>query len=154
MVKSGESNKIMLIGTFTNNLGDKNRIALPKKFSSELGGKIIVTKGYDNCLIIVDVARWEKLIKSFESVAFVNSDIRDTRRFLIGSATEVETDKQGRFILPENLKMYSELKKTGVFLGLLDYVELWDSEVWTNKENEINKNAADVAQKVSQILQK
>lgn len=142
----------MLIGTFENNLGEKNRIALPKKFVDELGDKVIVTKGYDDCLIIVDMKRWEKLLDSFKDIPFVNSDIRDTRRFLLGSATEVQLDKQGRFVLPENLKSYAKILKTGVFLGLVDWVEIWDKEIWADKELNINTNSNKIAEKVSEII--
>jgi len=142
----------MLIGTYQNNLGDKNRIALPKKFYDELGKTLIITKGYDNCLMIVNEKKWEKLISSFEQIAFVNSDIRDTRRFLIGSATEITLDGQGRFVLPDHLKTYSKISKNGTFLGLIDWVELWDSEIWKNKEESINSESNIIAQKVSNIL--
>jgi len=142
----------MLIGTYQNNLGDKNRIALPKKFCQELGESLIITKGYDNCLIIVNEQKWNKLISSFEQIPFVNSEVRDTRRFLIGSATEITTDSQGRFVLPDHLKSYSKINKNGTFLGLIDWVELWDSEIWKNKEENINNSSNIIAQKVSDIL--
>lgn len=142
----------MIIGTYQNNLGEKNRIALPKKFSEEIGRDIIVTKGYDECLIIVDIKRWEKLIANFEQIAFVNSDIRDTRRFLIGSAIEVKTDTQGRFVIPDHLKSYAKIENEGTFLGLIDWIELWDSSVWNKKEETINNESNKIAQKISEIL--
>lgn len=143
----------MLIGTYNNNLGEKNRIALPKKFLEEMGTQLIVMKGYDNCLIIVNKARFEALVSDFAAIPFVNSEIRDTRRFLIGSAIEVDLDKQGRFVLPENLKSYSNIKKAGTFLGLIDWVELWDSHIWQEREESINNSSNEISQKVANILQ-
>lgn len=144
----------MLIGTYQNNLGEKNRIALPKKFVTELGNRIIITKGYDNCVMIVNEANWSKLIDSFSQIAFVNSEIRDTRRFLLGSAVEINTDKQGRFVIPDNLKKYAKIQKSGTFIGLLDWIELWDSENWEQKEIELNSDSSNIAQKVANILNK
>ena len=37
----------MLIGEYTSKLQEKNRVAMPKKFRSEIGEKIIITKGYE-----------------------------------------------------------------------------------------------------------
>lgn len=140
----------MLIGTQDSILGDKNRIAMPKKFSDELGGKIILTRGYDNCLIAVNEKSWNKLISQFEAVPFLNSDVRDVRRFLIGSAIEVELDNQRRFVLTENLKNYASLNKNIYFVGLGDWIEIWDKEIWDKKLN--NMNSTEIANKVFEVI--
>ncbi len=140
----------MLIGTQDSILGDKNRIAMPKKFSDELGSKIILTRGYDNCLIAVNERSWNKLISQFEAVPFLNSDVRDVRRFLIGSAIEVEIDNQRRFDLSENLKIYAKLEKNVYFVGLGDWIEIWDKEIWDKRMNEMN--STEIANKVFEVI--
>ncbi|MEI6462909.1 MAG: division/cell wall cluster transcriptional repressor MraZ [bacterium] len=144
----------MLIGSFKNSLGEKNRIAFPKKFKDELGNNLIVTKGYENCLIIVDQSKFQMLLDSFKDIPFVNSNIRDTKRFLVGSAEEVELDKQGRFVVSSELKKFANLKSESIFLGLVDWVELWDYEVWSEKEEDLNKNSESISSKLSEIIQK
>ncbi|QQR93785.1 division/cell wall cluster transcriptional repressor MraZ [bacterium] len=140
----------MLIGTQDSILGDKNRIAMPKKFSDELGNKLILTRGYDNCLIVVNDKNWNKLISQFEAVPFLNSDVRDVRRFLIGSAIEVELDSQRRFVLSENLKTYANLTKEVYFVGLGDWVEVWDKTIWSKRMNEMN--STEIANKVFEVI--
>lgn len=149
MVISGET---MLIGSFKNNIGDKNRVAFPIKFKNELGTSLIVTKGYENCLIIVDKSKFSGLMNSIKDVPFVNSGLRDTKRFLIGSAQEIELDKQGRFVIPQDLKKYASLGNECVFIGLVDWIELWDKSIWDKKEESINSKSSEISDKLSELL--
>ena len=73
-----------------------------------LGDEIIVTRGYEDCVIAVNKRQWEKLLTVFDDKPFTTSPVRDTRRFLIGGASEVDLDKQGRFVLPVNLKNFAK----------------------------------------------
>jgi len=148
-VISGET---MLIGSFKNNIGDKNRVAFPIKFKNELGTSLIVTKGYENCLIIVDKSKFSGLMNSIKDVPFVNSGLRDTKRFLIGSAQEIELDKQGRFVIPQDLKKYASLGNECVFIGLVDWIELWDKSIWDKKEESINSKSSEISDKLSELL--
>ena len=149
MVISGET---MIIGSFKNNIGDKNRVAFPIKFKNELGSSLIVTKGYENCLIIVDKSKFTGLMNSIKDVPFVNSGLRDTKRFLIGSAQEIELDKQGRFVIPPDLKKYASLGNECVFIGLVDWIELWDKSIWDKKEESINSKSSEISDKLSELL--
>lgn len=142
----------MLIGSFKNNIGDKNRVAFPVKFKNELGTSLIVTKGYENCLIIVDKSKFSELMNSIKDVPFVNSGLRDTKRFLIGSAQEIELDKQGRFVIPPDLKKYASLGNECVFIGLVDWIELWDKSIWDKKEESINSKSSEISDKLSELL--
>lgn len=142
----------MIIGSFKNNIGDKNRVAFPIKFKNELGSSLIVTKGYENCLIIVDKSKFSGLMNSIKDVPFVNSGLRDTKRFLIGSAQEIELDKQGRFVIPQDLKKYASLGNECVFIGLVDWIELWDKSIWDKKEESINSKSSEISDKLSELL--
>ncbi len=146
------SGETMLIGSFKNNIGDKNRVAFPIKFKNELGSSLIVTKGYENCLIIVDKSKFSGLMNSIKDVPFVNSGLRDTKRFLIGSAQEIELDKQGRFVIPQDLKKYASLGNECVFIGLVDWIELWDKSIWDKKEESINSKSSEISDKLSELL--
>jgi MraZ protein len=141
----------MIIGEYHQKLGEKSRIAFPKKFREELGNKLIITKGYEGCLVIVSPAQWEELVKESVSGPFVSGLIRDTSRFLLASASELDLDNQGRFVLPEFLKIYAQIAKEGVFIGLARWVELWDSEIWSKKVTEIEKNSSEIADKLSRL---
>lgn len=144
----------MIIGEYQQKLGDKNRIAFPKKFREELGNRLIVTKGYEGCLVIMSPAQWEEMVSDSVSGPFVSGLIRDTSRFLLASATEIELDSQGRFVVPNYLKEYSDLSEDGVFLGLGRWVELWGADRWNKKRTEVEKGSSVIGEKLVNLSPK
>lgn len=141
----------MLIGEYRAKLGEKNRTALPKDLKSGLGEELIITRGYEGCLIIIDKEKWKKLIKLIEVRPLTNQDVRNTKRFLIGGASEIQLDSQSRFVIPLELKEYAELRQDLIFVALLDWIEIWNWETWKKKIEQISKNAADIADRLSEI---
>lgn len=124
----------MIIGSYSLNLGDKRRVAVPKKFLAELGTKPILAKWYENCLVLVSEEFWDQLLSRLTGGRkTVGIGVRDIERFILGSAFEVEPDRQGRIIIPEILAEYAEFKKEIVFVGLGDRVEIWSKQVWDEK---------------------
>src|SRR3990172_9991153 len=120
----------MLIGQHRSKVGAKGRAAFPKKFREELGSKLVITQGYEGSLIVVSEEGWKALLEGTEDKPFIIGSARDTQRFLLGGATLVELDEQGRFILPDYLREYGEIGEEVIFLGLYRYVEIWDSKRW------------------------
>jgi MraZ protein len=144
----------MLIGEHTNSLGEKNRVALPKKFRDELGDELIITQGYEGCLIVVSPDKWAEITKEAASGPFVSLSVRETTRFLLGGATEIELDKQGRFVLPQNLLTYAGInakEKEVVFLGLGRWVEIWSEPKWQERKAYLAKEGSAIAEKLSEI---
>lgn len=141
----------MLIGEHKARIGEKNRTALPKVFRKELDEKLIITRGYEGCLIIVDKTRWKRLIEIIEQRPLTNLDVRNTKRFLVGGAQEIRIDAQGRFVINDNLIDYAHLEKELIFVGIQDWVELWDLDSWNQKIAQISKSAADIADRLSNI---
>ncbi len=141
----------MLIGEFETKVTDKNRVALPKKFRDELGENLIVMQGYEGCMILVDEARFHALTKEIVDAQFVQDAVRDTTRFLVGSAHEISLDKQGRFVLPQSLKSFSNVEEDVVFLGLMRWVEIWSKDKWLARKSLISENAEDIARKLEDL---
>jgi MraZ protein len=136
---------MLLIGEYQAKLTEKNRIALPKKFREIMGTRLIVTNGYEGCLIVVTEAQFEEITSDISVGKFVNNDVRDTTRFLLGGASEIELDSQGRFVLPSNLLDYSGIKNDACFLGLKRWAEVWSKEKWDKRKGEIMSSAGEIA---------
>jgi len=108
----------MLIGEYPTQLGEKNRVALPKKVRDAFNGKVIITRGYERCLLVLDTERWESFIAEINKRPLLSLDVRDTKRYILGGAVEVEYDTQGRFVLPEPLKDFARIEDKMVFIGV------------------------------------
>jgi len=141
----------MIIGEYQNRISDGKRVALPKKFRDELSDKLILTRSYENSLVLVDKDKWENIASEAINGSFINSNVRDTSRFLIGSASEIDLDTQGRFVIPNSLFDYAKLETDIVFIGLVNWIEIWSKELWENRITYLIKNGSDIAQKLTGI---
>lgn len=140
----------MLIGQFDGKIGEKSRVAFPKKFREELGDKLIITQGFEGALIVVSEAGWRALLEGTEGKPFTSSIARETQRYLLGCAAFVELDDKGRFILPEHLKRYAQISEDIVFLGISRYVEMWDKQKWISYHEALSNNITSITERLSE----
>lgn len=141
----------MLIGQYRSKISPKGRIAFPKKFRDELGDELIITLGYENSLMMVSVKEWKSLIEATEDKSIVLGSARDTNRFILGGANEVELDEQGRFVVPGFLRDYAKIQEEVIFLGLNKYVEIWDKSAWDEYQKGLKENIGEIAEKLSEF---
>lgn len=141
----------MLIGQFHSKINIKGRVAFPKRFREELGDRVVVTVGYEGSLIVVSSEGWRALVEATEDKPFILGSARDTNRFLLGGATEIELDAQGRFVVPPYLREYGKLSEEVVFLGLNKYVEIWDKKQWQEYQKYLDQNIGQIAEKLGQV---
>lgn len=144
----------MLIGEFEGKITDKNRLAVPAKVRSEFKAGLVLSRGYEGCLLLLDEQRWKKLVDVVSTKPLLQLSIRDTKRFLIGGAHEVELDAQGRFVLPASLKDYAGFEQDVVFVAIMDWVEVWDKDKWNRKLLDLADSASDIADRLMMDYEK
>src|SRR5579864_5877666 len=130
----------MLIGRYDSKIGEKYQVNLPKKFREILGEKLIVTKGFENCLIVVSIDNWKTLLEGTEGKPFINKSTRELQRFLLGNASYITLDQKGRFVVPEYLRQFAKIEDEIVFVGVQRFVEIWDKRSWDEHQTELAKN--------------
>ena len=147
----------MLIGEYIHTIDEKNRISLPAKFRKELGKRIIITPGLDNCLFIFTLSEWAKVSKrlssSEEDLSFLKSDQRTFNRNMFGQAVDVEVDSIGRILIPDFLKERAKLKDTGAIIGVQDRLEIWNDKIWLEYKKNAERQAESLAEKLSSSSQ-
>ena len=141
----------MIIGEYTGKLSEKKRVSLPKKFRDELGENIILTRGYEDSLILVNKQMWEKIAKEVINGSFINKNIRDTSRFLIGSAVDISLDELGRFVIPQSLFEHANLNNEIVFIGLINWIEIWDKSKWEKRVEYLKTHGEEIAQEIEKM---
>ena len=141
----------MLVGEYRNKVDSKKRVPLPKKFREVLGDKLILTRGYEGCLILVSAGLWEQLTKGVLKGPFTKGAVRDTSRFLFAGAYEISLDKQGRFVIPKNLCEYAQIEKEACFLGLGRWVEIWNVQRWNERLEFLSSKGSKIAEKLSEL---
>ena len=140
----------MFIGEYQHALDIKNRMIVPSKLREELGNKFVVTKGLDGCLYAYPLTEWIKLEEKLKTLPLTNKDARAFVRFFFAGACEVEIDKQGRGLIPQNLKEYAGIEKDIVSIGVLTRVEIWSKDKWNNY-NDSNIDFDSIAERMSDL---
>lgn len=138
----------MFIGEFRHSLDDKGRLAIPVKFRGDLESGAIVTRGLDGCLYVYTAPEWQKLADKLAALPMSQSKARAFARLMLAGAMDVETDKQGRVVLPDYLRKYAGLKKNVVIAGLYNHLELWDEKTWNAYKAKTEKDSGDIAEEL------
>lgn len=141
----------MFYGEYQHTIDPKGRVIVPSKFRTSLGERFILTKGLDNCLFAYSSEEWNNLEAKLKSLPFTNKDVRAFIRFFFSGATECEVDKQGRILIPSNLREYAGLTKDIVVIGVSTRVEIWDRDKWNEYNSDDNVSAGDIADKMAQL---
>lgn len=139
----------MLTGEFQHNIDVKGRMIMPAKFRDELGEKFVTTKGLDKCLFIFPLSEWEKLDKQLSELSL--SKGREIQRFFYGGMTECEIDKQGRILIPANLREYAGLEKDIIVIGLNKRAEIWSKSNWDSQNERFIQNTDEVALQMEEL---
>ena len=133
----------MFIGEYEHNLDTKGRVTMPAKLREDIGDTFIVTKGLDGCLFAYSTVEWNNFEEKLKT--------RDFVRFFLSGAIECEIDKQGRFLIPNNLRTYAKLEKEVVIIGVGTRIEIWNKDEWTKYSSDENISADEIAENMTML---
>lgn len=131
----------MLTGEYFHNIDPKGRMNFPSKLREELGERFYITRWLDDCLVVFSEGEWEIICEKIKSQSFSRS--RDIQRYLFANASVMEPDKQGRILIPQNLRERAGLVKDVAIIGVLNRAEIWDKERWIEKSGEMDADLFD-----------
>lgn len=120
----------MFMGEYNHTIDPKGRVIIPAKFRDLLGEQFVVTKGLDGCLFVYDSQEWTAFEEKLKTLPITNKEARAFVRFFLAGAAEIETDKQGRALIPSVLRDYAKLEKDVVLIGAGGRVEIWSRQLW------------------------
>lgn len=139
----------MLMGEYNHSLDAKGRFIVPAKLREQLGERFVVSKGLDGCLFAFPPEEWAKLEAKIQDLPLTNMRARKFARHILAGASEMELDKQGRVLLPLNLREAAKLEKDIVLCGVGSRMEIWDKDTWQSYSlyddmEEVAENMADL----------
>lgn len=119
-------------------LDNKGRMALPTRNREAVqlacDGKVVVTIDMrESCLLLYPLSEWEIVQRKLEGLSNINPQARLLQRLLIGHATDLELDANGRILLPAMLRDYAELHKKVVLVGQGNKIEIWSDDKWRDR---------------------
>lgn len=123
------------------NIDGKGRIAVPTRYRDALlaedAGSLVVTiDTEETCLLLYPVKEWQVIEINLQRLPSFNAQARRIQRLLIGHATDIELDTNGRLLLPLPLREHAKLDKRAVLIGQGNKFEIWDEELWQSKRSQ------------------
>lgn len=113
----------------------KGRLAIPARqrepLQAQCEGNIVVTiDTQSSCLVIYPMPAWEKIEEDLQNLPSLNPGVKRFQRLVLGYATDIQLDGNGRMLLPPSLREYAQLQKKLVLVGQGNKLELWCEDLW------------------------
>jgi len=116
-------------------LDAKGRLAMPTRYrdgiAEDAAGRLVVTIDHvERCLLVYTQPDWDEVERKLAKLPALDPRVRSLQRLMIGHASDVEMDSQGRVLIPPNLREYAGLQRDVVLSGQGTRFELWDEALW------------------------
>jgi MraZ protein len=129
------------MGRYNHTIDPKGRLSIPSKYREILGDEFVVSKGMDGCLFVYANEDWKVFEEKLASLPLINPEARQFARFFLSGAQYVTVDKQGRILMPQDLREFAGLEKDVVLAGMGGRIEIWSLERWQANNDSIDINA-------------
>ena len=120
-------------------LDTKGRISIPTKYRSELSkygsNELVCTIDIDQCLLLYPKKVWLKIEKTIMALPSLDKSSRILQRLMIGHASELVLDSQNRILVPIELREFSGIKKSAMFIGQGQRFEIWNYKSWNQSRD-------------------
>ncbi len=141
----------MYFGETAINLDAKGRLAIPMRYreaiQEQCGGRLVLTySAFDSgALYLYPEQEWERVRDEVTGLSTFNPGHRSLQRKLVGSASAVEPDGNGRIQLPQTLRQVAGLEKRVVLLGMGSRFEIWNETILNQKRTEEERSLDEAA---------
>lgn len=116
------------IGNYTHALDAKGRLTIPAQFRPALEEGLIITRGFDPCIVLYPPEEWDRLAAKVRQLPSTDPAARSFSRLIFGEAFNVVPDKMGRVIVPLRLRQYANIIDEAIIIGNNTIVEVWSSQ--------------------------
>lgn len=142
----------MFLGRHNHNLDAKGRLALPARFRDKLADGVVITRGFDPCLLVYPMDAWLPLAERVASLSISDPDVRTLRRMLFADAVDMQLDKQGRVLVPAELRQYASIEREAVVVGVHTFIEIWSPSTWEEQATSMDREGASVAERLADLI--
>lgn len=142
---------MMFTGEYSHSFDNKGRVIIPAKLREELGESFYIGRGLDKCLFVYPIETWMNFSEKLKKLSVFSSEHRYFSRRFVSGFSMCSFDKQGRILVPPNLRKYSNLTDEAVIIGVLDRIEIWSKSIWEDYSNDDELDFNDIAEKMSEL---
>lgn len=137
----------ILTGEYNYTVDAKNRIRIPAKLKADMGidvsgdsedeqkkFSVILHTGAEGYLGVFTQEALDKKFAHIEELKERDKKKYESARKLLRTYETVESDPQGRVVIPQKFKIRSNIKKDIVICGVIDHLEIWAKEEYSGSE--------------------
>jgi MraZ protein len=132
----------MLIGQQTLTIDQQGQSALPGVYQKTLGAHVFLAQGFDQNLLLLSEAAFERICACIKAASLTDPLGRLLARMFLGTAAEIELDRNGGLLIPAELRTYAGLQDQLCLVGQGDYAELWAPTIWEKQNQQIQDHGA------------
>ena len=130
----------MFMGRYNHTIDPKGRLSIPSRYREVLGEEFVVSKGMDGCLFAYANEEWKAFEEKLTTLPLINPEARAFARFFLSGAQYVTIDKQGRILMPQDLREFAGLEKDVVLAGMGSRIEIWSLDKWNENNAQVDIN--------------
>lgn len=120
-------------GRFDHQLDGKNRIRIPAKFRAVLGKNYSFMCRPGGCIGVYSKEALDEFIEKLNAASSGDREKLDAKRVIMAGIEDANEDDQGRVLLSANCRRYAKITKNVVTVGMGEYLEIWDEDIYRQK---------------------
>ena len=126
-------------GSYDHSVDSKGRVIIPAPFRDALGEDFTITINPNRTAIaIYPKAVWEQQLEKLSKINPMDRRGIQYERYLMSMSYSGNTvDNQGRVVVPFKLRQKLDISKDIVFVGLNNYIEIWDEKAYQQVEADV-----------------
>ena len=145
----------MFLGRYHHTIDTKGRLSIPGKYRDVLAKKyddvLVVAKDPERCLAIHPMEEWKRLAEKIQAIPRTRQSVKDYKRFVHGEAVDCVLDKQGRILIPPELRDFAGLDREAMLVGVDDHIEVWSVERWRLKSDQMTQNMDHIVDAIAEF---
>jgi MraZ protein len=139
------------------NMDAKGRLAMPARQREPLlslcDGQIVATiDTQSKCLAVYPLPEWERIEQDIQGLPALKPAVKRFQRLMLGYATDLELDGNGRMLLPQSLREYAQLEKKLVLVGQGNKLEIWSEALWLAEREQALQDSGPEAELPEELM--
>jgi len=133
----------MFTGSYHHLMDNKGRVSIPPRYREilqERKDRYLILTNFDGYLLAFPQSEWVKIEAKLGELALFRKDLRAFQRFLISGVEECALDRQGRILIPQNLRNYAKLTREVSLVGAVRCFEIWDRATYEAHRRQLEES--------------
>ena len=142
---------MIFAGEYEHRIDPQGRVAIPARFKMAFIDGIVLSRAYDNCVVIYTPEEWDRAASEISQQPSTSASARKLARLTFSGAFAGTLDRSGRVVVPVQLREYAGLGEDVVIVGTGRFIEIWSAAAWAEERRVLDSEATDIAEAAPQI---